>query len=173
MKECPLEAVHPSSRIRHGFWDLLSCYGCVRIRFAHILHRHISLALGQSYDFPRSGETTKTKPGKYIVWIHKNCQYKTFVTEKITSKPGANSWDILLYVPPHYGDAIMSAMTVQILSPSVVYSTVYSGADQRKHQSSASLAFVRVIHPWPVNSAFPAQRASNAENSSIWWHHHV
>ena len=33
-----------------------------------------------------------------------------------------------------------------------VYSTVYSGADQRKHQSSASLAFVRGIHRWPVNS---------------------
>ena len=33
-----------------------------------------------------------------------------------------------------------------------VYSTVYSGADQRKHQSSASLAFVRGMHRWPVNS---------------------
>ena len=35
---------------------------------------------------------------------------------------------------------------------SMVYSTVYSGADQRKHQSSASLAFVWGIHRWPVNS---------------------
>ena len=34
----------------------------------------------------------------------------------------------------------------------IVYSTVYSGADQRKHQSSASLAFVRGIHRSPVNS---------------------
>ena len=34
----------------------------------------------------------------------------------------------------------------------IVYSTVYSGADQRKYQSSASLAFVRGIHQWPVNS---------------------
>ena len=34
----------------------------------------------------------------------------------------------------------------------IVYSTVYSGTDQRKHQSSASLAFVRGIHRWPVNS---------------------
>ena len=34
----------------------------------------------------------------------------------------------------------------------IVYSIVYSGADQRKHQSSASLAFVRGIHRWPVNS---------------------
>ena len=52
----------------------------------------------------------------------------------------------------HYSDVIMSAMTSQITSLTIVYSTVYSGADQRKHQSSASLAFVRGIHRWPVNS---------------------
>ena len=40
----------------------------------------------------------------------------------------------------------------QITSLTIVYSTVYSGADQRKHQSSASLAFVRGIHRWPLNS---------------------
>ena len=43
-------------------------------------------------------------------------------------------------------------MASQITSLIIVYSTVYSGADQRKHQSSASLAFVRGIHRWPVNS---------------------
>ena len=44
------------------------------------------------------------------------------------------------------------AMASQVTSLTIVYSTVYSGADQRKHQSSASLAFVRGIHRWPVNS---------------------
>ena len=52
----------------------------------------------------------------------------------------------------HYSDVIMGAMASQITSLTIVYSTVYSGADQRKHQSSASLAFVREIHRWPVNS---------------------
>ena len=52
----------------------------------------------------------------------------------------------------HYIDVIMSAMASQITNLTIVYSTVYSGADQRKHQSSASLAFVRGIHRWPVNS---------------------
>ena len=52
----------------------------------------------------------------------------------------------------HYSDVIMSAMASQITSLTIVYSTAYSGADQRKHQSSASLAFVRGIHRWPVNS---------------------
>ena len=40
----------------------------------------------------------------------------------------------------------------QITSLTIVYSTVYPDADQRKHQSSASLAFVRGIHRGPVNS---------------------
>ena len=43
-------------------------------------------------------------------------------------------------------------MAPEITSLTIVYSTVYSGADQRKHQSSASLAFVREIHRGPVNS---------------------
>ena len=46
----------------------------------------------------------------------------------------------------------MSAMTSQFTSLKIVYSTVYSWADQRKHQSSASLAFVRGLHRRPVNS---------------------
>ena len=57
-----------------------------------------------------------------------------------------------LVVPCHYSDVIMSTMASQITSHTIVYSTVYSGIDQRKHQSSTSLAFVRGIHRWPVNS---------------------
>ena len=46
----------------------------------------------------------------------------------------------------------MGAMASQITSLTIVYSTVYSGADQRKYQSSTSLVFVRGIHRWSVNS---------------------
>ena len=52
----------------------------------------------------------------------------------------------------HYGDDIMGTIAYHITSLTIVYSTFYSGADQRKHQSSASLAFVRGIHRGPVNS---------------------
>ena len=45
----------------------------------------------------------------------------------------------------------MSSMASQITSLAIVYSTVYSRADQRKHQSSVSQAFVWGIHRWPVN----------------------
>ena len=51
-----------------------------------------------------------------------------------------------------YNDVIMSLFASQITSLTIVYSTVYSDADQRKHQSAASLAFVRGIHRGPVNS---------------------
>ena len=53
----------------------------------------------------------------------------------------------------HYSDIIMSAMASQITNLTIVYSTVYSVTDQRKHQSTASLAIVRGIHQCPVNSS--------------------
>ena len=52
----------------------------------------------------------------------------------------------------HYNDVIMGATVSEITSLTIVYSTVYSGADQRKRQSSASLAFVWGIHRALVNS---------------------
>ena len=52
----------------------------------------------------------------------------------------------------NYNDVTMDSMAPQITSLTNVYSAVDSGADQRKHQSSASLAFVREIHRGPVNS---------------------
>ena len=57
----------------------------------------------------------------------------------------------------HYSDVTMIMMASQITSIMIVYSTVYSGPDQRKHQSSASLPFVWGIHRWPVNSPHKGQ----------------
>ena len=52
----------------------------------------------------------------------------------------------------------MSAMTFESTSLAAVYASVYSGANQRKHQSSSSLAFMRGIHRWPVNSPHKGQQ---------------
>ena len=57
-----------------------------------------------------------------------------------------------LYLNVHYNDVIKGTIASQFTSLTIVYSTAYSDADQRKHQSSASLAFVRGIHRVPVNS---------------------
>ena len=56
----------------------------------------------------------------------------------------------------------MSAMASQITRLAIIYWNVYSGEDQSKRQSSAS-----------ETGEFRAQMASNAENVSIWWRHHV
>ena len=61
----------------------------------------------------------------------------------------------------YYNNVIISAKAPQISGLMVIFSTVYSDADQRKYQSSASLAFVRGIHRWPVYD--PQKKASNAE----------
>ena len=51
----------------------------------------------------------------------------------------------------HYNGIIMGAIAFKITSLMIVYSIIYSYADQRKHQNSASMAFVRGIHRGPVN----------------------
>ena len=52
----------------------------------------------------------------------------------------------------YHSDVIMGVMASQITSLTIVYSTFYSGTDQRKHRGSASLAFVGGIHRSLVNS---------------------
>ena len=91
------------------------------------------------------------------------CFYRYSVSKR---KP----WFSVIVIILHYNDVIMGAIASQITSLAIVYSTVYSGWDQRKRQSSASLAFVRGIH---LDRWIPAQMASNAENVSISWRHHV
>ena len=70
------------------------------------------------------------------------------------------------FLDSHYSDVVMSTTASEITGISIVCSTVCSGEDQRKHQSSSSLAFVKGIHV-EANGGFPSQRASNAENVSI------
>ena len=68
------------------------------------------------------------------------------------SENNATCQGLMKYMPYyqiHYNDVIMSVMVSQITS---LYSTVYSRTDQRKHESSMSLAFVWRIHRWLVNS---------------------
>ena len=79
-------------------------------------------------------------------------------------------WISMLFFSWHYNDVIMDAIASQITSLTIVYSTVYSDADQRKHQSSVSLNLCAGNSPG--TGEFPAQMASNAENVSIWRRHH-
>ena len=64
----------------------------------------------------------------------------------------------------------MSAMTSQITDISTVCSTVCSGTDKNKHQTSVSPAFGKgtIGDRW-----FPLTKISNAENVFIWWRHNT
>ena len=94
------------------------------------------------------------------------------------------SWDsdsaVCTGIMHHYSDVIMGVMASQITSLMIVYSTVYSDADQRKHQSSGSLAFVWGIHQWSVNSLhkgpvtrkmFPFDDVIMGKHWSTFWEH--
>ena len=71
----------------------------------------------------------------------------------------------------HYNDVIKSAMASQITSLTIVYSTVCS---RRRSQKLAKFCITGFCEEnSPVTGEFPAQRASNAENVSIWWRHHA
>ena len=101
------------------------------------------------YSFKVSGEQTETDMPSFWYnfhhWLHRKLLFWQLPVQPVIK---------------HYGDVIMGAITSQITSLMIVYSTVYSDADQRKHQSAASLAFVRGIHRGPVNSPhkWPATR---------------
>ena len=70
-----------------------------------------------------------------------------------------------------YNDVIMSAMASQIISMTIVYSNVYSRCRSKKTSQLRVTGLCEGNSP--VTGEFPAQRASNAENVSIWWRHHV
>ena len=101
--------------------------------------------------------------------------FHRLINTRILNPGASHRWlrdvEVIFKVYFHYNDVIMGTVASQITSLAIVYSTVDSDTDQRKHQSSAPLAFVRGIHRG--TGEFPAQMASNAENVSIWWRHHV
>ena len=74
-------------------------------------------------------------------------------------------------IQKHYSNVIMDVMACQITGLTIAYSNIYSGADQRKPQSPASLAFGRGIHRRPVNSEHkgPVKRKMFPFDDVIMW----
>ena len=74
-------------------------------------------------------------------------------------------------IPEHYNDIIMSTMASQITSLMIAYSTIHSRC---RSKETSKLGITGLCEGnSPVTSEFPTQRASKAENASIWWHHPV
>ena len=84
----------------------------------------------------------RTVWSKYILFYHKRTALRLYQLSLNI---------VVIYLSCyHYNDVIMSTMASQITSLMIVYPAVYSDTGQRKHQSSASLAFVRGIQQWTV-----------------------
>ena len=77
----------------------------------------------------------------------------------------------------HYNDVIMGAMASQITSLTIVCSALYLGENRLFSPRSKKTSKLRVtgfcVGNSPVTGEFPAQRASNAENVSVWWRHNA
>ena len=90
-----------------------------------------------------------------LVYWHKHQQGYDSRHVATTGQWGQGNHNIITYILRKVFNTlqwIMNANASQITGVSIVYSNVCSGADQRKHQSSTSLAFVVGIHRWSVNS---------------------
>ena len=94
---------------------------------------------------------------------HQNLFMNLVIHRMVRDKQTPAIWKI------HYNDVIMGTIASRITSLRIVYSTVYSDAEQRKYQSSASLAFVWGIHRAPMNSSHKWP----VTGKMIWWRHHV
>ena len=118
----------------------------------------------------RSETHNAVTAGQWIKHCHPNCHWDCFVQRKRSILSIFIQMGVVIYACVwfcdlvqerklaeeralgHYSDVIMGVIASQITSLTIVCTTVYSGADQGKHQSSASLAFVRGSHRSPVNS---------------------
>ena len=91
---------------------------------------------------------TLTKCRKRGTLIFVSCfSLKKLLSNEVYRRRFDKSCDVVVMIcPSHYDDVIMTTLASQMTSLTVVYSIVYSGVNQRKHQSSASLAFVMGIH---------------------------
>ena len=118
-----------------------------------------------------------------LVWMYLKLYvpFLLHVNEKKASKVVMGDFDITwlvnnrvgeIWVNGHYyNDVIMGAIASQITSLTIVYSNVYSGADQRNYQTSKLRVIGLCAWNSPVTGEFPTQMASNAENVFVWWRH--
>ena len=124
---------------------------------------HIDLSLIGKYKFTVQRlitiyhEIGKRSFCRYALWKCK--QVMAFLCgslplENLMNAIGSWCWpyfDVHNFIPWHCSDVILSSLASQITGVSIVYSTVCSCVDHRIRHSSASLAFMRRIHRWPVN----------------------
>ena len=104
--------------------------------------RQIILKICTEHDSDTVARCEKCKTN----WLVRNKTWANEISRDLSLRCGLC---IYLVLQQHYGDVIMSTIASQIAGALIVHSSVCS--DQRKHQSSVSLAFEKGIHRWPVD----------------------
>ena len=133
-----------------------------------MIHRNLSVIAGPTnrtpYHQTKSMQPTpaNTRRNNNAIITPKRRRFDVIMTLLLRHVPAGIRWSgpadviyCMVYKHSHCIDVIMSAMASQMTSLALVY-LIVSGAEQRKLQSPASLAFVWGIHRWPVN--FPHNR---------------
>ena len=132
---------------------ILSWLGLYIISVFTVTFKVISLYWGNRMAAPVSVQHHKIRAYK----SHRGTLGTDDISQTYQQRPIMNieTWSFIPFYTRwqlhHYDDVIMTMLASQITSLPVVCSIVYSDVNQRKHQSSASLAFVREIHRGPVN----------------------
>ena len=106
-------------------------------------------ALVQIMAWRRSGDKPLFEPMMVSLLTHICVTRPQWVNVPVSSEKVITYMDTS---EDHDCDVIMSAIASQITCVLIVCSRIYSGTDQRKHQSSASEVFVMGIHRWPMYS---------------------
>ena len=128
-KYTPFRRLRSRTRGRKSLWCQICFFKLVELQESHQHHLHFHQGKPRNRDLVRS-----------TYWFIMTSLCLIFnLQHKITALPYQTTFHLQVH---HDDDVIMSAIASQITSLTIVYSIVYSGADQRKHQSSASLAFV-------------------------------
>ena len=141
--------VHFGACVSHMFWEMLRCW------IFHVWMLMYCEETTQLFVYTVYWNTIITQ---YMLYVHGVTMFYTTDT--------SGQFKLKLH---NYSDVIIGAMASQMTSLTIVYSTVYSGADQR---TSKLCVTGLCAGNSPVTDEFPAQMASNAENVSIWWRHH-
>ena len=124
----------------------MKCIGCEALVWGTQVDYKLVLATRKVNAFAKQiwWITCKVMIRKYIIHFKTTKTNNVFLIKTINNRVFINSL-VNWFSRRHYNDVIMGAIASQITNLTIVYSTVYSDADQRKHQNSVSLAFVRGI----------------------------
>ena len=134
----------------------------IQVKKLYCLYRHLAVFINTKYMSEHISQTALEH-----AWQGKNNLYQT--TYEWSHECHGTKYYNKHISAYHYNDVIMSTIASQITSLAIVYSTAYAGA----YKKTSKLRVTGLCAGnSPGTGEFPAQRASNDENVSIWWRHH-